>query len=596
MIPDSFLNELQYRADIEGVVGGYVALKRSGRMLKGLCPFHGEKSPSFYVYPETQSFYCFGCGAGGSVINFVERAENLSFVDAVKHIASRSGMTMPEEEQDNGTARMKLRVLEANRAAARRFFDNLAGESGKEALEYLRGRGLSPGAIRRFGLGYAPEKWSDLTDYLKGEGFSANELAAANLSSVSKQNNLFDVFRGRIMFPIIDLSGNVIAFGGRRMGEANGPKYLNTNDTPAFKKSRNLYALNIAKGEKSRRIILAEGYMDVIALHQAGFENAVATLGTAMTTDQAQLIKRYADEVIISYDSDEAGRTAAKRASSILDKLGLKIKILTLNGAKDPDEYIKQFGRDKFIRILDSSSTVTEHEINRLKSINDITTAEGKVAFTRAFCSLAADISSGIEADVYITAVANELGISKSAIVSSVEAIKKNKVKQNAKKADRDLHLFTEETPARRDDPSRGVYKRAASAEDKLIRLLMNHPDYVERVMSEMSAKDALTDVNARIFTALFDKIAAKEALSMTTLSAVLDSVAVAHLSRLLTDEGGLMDDGLVEAMDYANTIKQERYKAGRDLSGADDIALKDYINELSQTKKQSRGRKNAGR
>ena len=573
-------------------MGSYVPLKRSGRMLKGLCPFHGEKTPSFYVYPESQSFYCFGCGAGGGTIQFIQRIENIGFVEAVRFIAERVGLQMPEEAEDDGSARLRLRVLEANREAARRFFDNLSGESGKEALDYLRGRGLSPGAIRRFGLGYAPDNAFSLLDHMRAKGFADNELIAANLVRQNDRGAYFDVFRGRVMFPIIDLRGNVIAFGGRLMGEGKGPKYLNTNDTLAFKKSRNLYALNFAKSQKGDQLILAEGYMDVIALHQGGFGNAVATLGTALTSEQARLIVQYAPEVVIAYDADTAGQAATRRATNLLDQVGLRVRVLTMEGAKDPDEYIKRFGKEKFAQLLLGSGSATDYEILRLKNAHDLTTNDGKVAFTKGFCRLVAGMRNPVEADVYITSIANELGIAKDAILSSVSGIRKQRQREDAQKSDKDLHLFSEETPVRREDPQRAVHRRAAVAEDRLIRLLLKNPDYGGRVMDEMSAEDVVTDLNGRIFMVIFDKIAAKDSLSVTSLSAALDEAAMRHLSWLLATGDGVAE-GLSEAMDYVNTIKAEHHKVDRDLTRDDNAALNEYIQRISKTKKQSGGPKN---
>lgn len=582
-IPDSFLTELQYRADAESTIGSYVELKRSGRMLKGLCPFHGERTPSFYVYPESQSFYCFGCGAGGGIIQFIQRIENLSFVEAVKFLAQRAGLNMPDETDDTA-GRLRMRVLEANRLAARYFFDNLSGENGAAALDYLRKRGLSPGTIRRFGLGFAPEGWSGLMDSLKRRGFSEGELMAAGLISEGRNGRRYDVFRERIMFPIIDLRGSVIAFGGRLMGEGKGPKYLNTNDTPAFKKSRNLYALNLAKAHKGTQLVLAEGYMDVIALHQAGFDNAVATLGTALTPEQARLIGQYAAEVIIAYDSDAAGRRATRRASDIFDQIGMRVRVLDLGQSKDPDEYIKKHGPERFARLLSGSSSATEYEIARLKEQHDISTGEGKIAYIQAFCQLISALRNPVERDVYVSMASAESGVAREAILSSIEEIKSRKRREQERKADRDLHLFSEETPARREDPQRMAHRRAAVAEDRLIRLMLKNPDYAERVMGEMSAGDAVTELNGRIFKAVFDKIAAGEALSVTAVTAALDDMSTRHLGWLLATGDGVAE-GLSEALDYVATIKSEREKAGHDPTTSDPEALREYIETLKKNK-----------
>ncbi len=588
LIPDSFLTELQYRADAESIIRSYVQLKRSGRTLKGLCPFHGERTPSFFVYPETQSFYCFGCGAGGGVINFIQRIENLGFVEAVNFLAQRVGLPMPEETDDTA-GRLRLRILEANREAARHFFKNLSGEGGHQALDYLRSRGLMAGTIRRFGLGYAPESWQGLTDHLKHRGFTEDELVAAGLTARGESGRCYDVFRGRVMFPIIDLRGAVVAFGGRLMGEAKGPKYLNTNDTPAFKKSRNLYALNMAKSHKGDQLILAEGYMDVIALHQAGFGNAVATLGTALTPEQARLISQYAAEVVIAYDADTAGRRATRRAADLFDQIGLRVRVLELEGAKDPDDYIKKRGKERFAQLLSGSQSATEYEIARLREQHDLNSGEGKISFVQAFCQLMATLRSPVETDVYVSMIAGELGIAKEAILASIADIKSRKQREQAKKIDRDLHIFAEETPSRREDPKRAIHRRAAVAEDRLIRLMMKNPDYAERVAEQMSAHEAVTELNGRIFKAVFDKIAAGETLHMASLSASLDQAATRHLSWLLATGDGVAE-GLTEALDYVNTIKAERARAERDPTESDSKELQDYIDTLKKIKRQSGG------
>ena len=316
--PESFLQELKLRNDITELVSSYITLKRRGRNMVGLCPFHGEKTPSFNIYTENGSFYCFGCGVGGDVITFVMKMENLDYVDAVKFLAQRAGMDMPEDSYDDSMSKLRTRVYEANREAARYYYKILYSPDGKNGLDYFHGRMLTDRTIRHFGLGFADDDWSSLSDYLIGKGFSKNELVAANLAVKQRNGNgIYDRFRNRVMFPIIDLRGNVIAFGGRIMTDEK-PKYLNTSDTPVFKKSENLFSLNNAKNSGSRTLILCEGYMDVIAVNQAGFQNAVATLGTALTREQAMLMKRYADEVVICYDSDEAGQDTycAKRQGS----------------------------------------------------------------------------------------------------------------------------------------------------------------------------------------------------------------------------------------------------------------------------------------
>ncbi|MEG2074569.1 MAG: DNA primase, partial [Angelakisella sp.] len=364
MLPESFLNELKYRCDIEQTNSSYLPLRRRGRNLTGLCPFHSEKTPSFTVYPENQSFFCFGCGAGGDIISFIKRIENLDYIEAVRFLAQRAGMEMPENAED-GSHKLRLKIQEMNREAAKYYHTMLMADCGKAARTYLIGRGMTKAMVTKFGVGYAPDGWQGLADHLRAKGYTNDEMAAAALVSHGKNGGVYDSFRDRVIFPIIDLRGGVIGFGGRVM-QGSGPKYLNSSDTLVFKKSRNLFALNLAKSTKRKQILLAEGYMDVISIYQAGFDNAVATLGTALTEEQARLISGYTSEVVIAYDSDGAGQTATKRAVDILERVGLKLKILSMAGAKDPDEYIKKFGAERFELLIEGSKSSLDFEISKL--------------------------------------------------------------------------------------------------------------------------------------------------------------------------------------------------------------------------------------
>ena len=356
--------ELRNRADIESTISSYVNLKRAGRISKGLCPFHGEKTASFTVYPDTQSYYCFGCGNGGDVITFIKNIENLDYIDAVRFLADRVGLDVPDENSYDSTMnKRRLRMLEANREAARFFHKCLQTKEGAIGYRYFKGRGLTDETIVKFGLGFAPDSFNALTNYLISKGFTKEELVFANLARRSQKNpqNIYDNFRNRIMFPIIDVKGNVIAFGGRVMDDSK-PKYLNTSDTLVYKKSMGVFALNLAKKSGKDSLILCEGYMDVIALHQAGFTNAVAGLGTALTSEQAQLLSRYASEILISYDADEAGQKAAARALTIFKKTNAKIKILRLSGGKDPDVLSsRQAGETALFSVQDSAFPLPLH-------------------------------------------------------------------------------------------------------------------------------------------------------------------------------------------------------------------------------------------
>ena len=440
-IPASYIQELSRRNDIYDVVSASVSLKRAGRLYKGLCPFHSERTPSFMVYPDTQSFYCFGCGKGGDVIKFTMEINNLTYIEAVRLLAERSGMPLPDE--DDGQARLKSRILEMNKLAARFFFDCLNSEKGKDARKYLRDRMLRDKTIVNFGLGYAPNEWDALYRYLIGKGFTEDEITSGYLARKRDNGRAYDIFRNRVMFPIIDLRGNVIAFGGRRLADSdNGPKYLNSGDTPVFKKSNGLFALNLAKKSGSKRFILCEGYMDVIAMHRAGFNYAVATLGTALTQNQAKLIADYADKVIIAYDSDEAGQKATKRAMDIFAREDIRIQVLQMEGAEDPDEYIKKFGAERFEMLIEGANSALDYSIAKLRKNYDISDPTQRAEYLNKACDVLAGINDTILQDVYCSRLSEETNTDKAAIKTrldrSIRKVKRQQAGQRQAAVDRE--------------------------------------------------------------------------------------------------------------------------------------------------------------
>lgn len=585
MIPESFIEELKYRSDIEQIVSPYVRLKRSGRNLTGLCPFHSEKSPSFVVYPENQSFYCFGCGAGGDIITFVRQIEHLEYVEALRFLAEKAGMTLPEDARDDETARVRLRVLELNREAARFFHSVLISPAGKPGLDYLRGRGLTDKTIRRFGLGYAPGEWSSLRDHLRGKGFSEQEMLLAAVVSKGRNGGVYDTFRERVIFPIIDLRGGVIGFGGRILGEG-GPKYLNSADTPVFKKSRGLFAMNIAKATKENRLILAEGYMDVIAIHQAGFDNAVATLGTALTPEQARLISQYTGEVIIAYDSDGPGQKATMRATGLLGQTGVKIRVLAIKDAKDPDEYIKKFGATRFKMLLDGSANSTEFEILGIRQKYDLSTDDGKVGFLREFAAAMAALPDRLEADVYIGRIAAELTVSRDALAEQVAALRKKNFRAREKKERRDLKIYSETVPNQPRDPQRSKYLRYALAEDKLIALLMKNPDYGAEICEKITPGEFVTDANREIFSVIANRISQSLPVDLMSLSSSLPMEAMGRLSYLLASSEARTYT-IEEANDYIDVILSFRQtKTGDEVGCMPEDELLEYIQKLASKKK----------
>lgn len=581
--PQAFLDELKNRSEITSVISSYVNLRRSSRNLVGLCPFHSEKTPSFTVFPETQSYYCFGCGAGGDVITFVRNIENLDYPEAVRFLAQRAGMTVPENGEDNAAARLKARVYEINRLAARWFFDRLVAPEGEAVRAYLLGRKLTVQTIRHFGLGWAPESFNLLTDYLKGQGYTDRELVTAGVAGQSrKTGRAYDYFRGRVMFPIIDLRGSVIGFSGRVLGN-DGPKYLNSPDTPVFKKTKNLFALNFAKNSKEQRMILVEGNVDVITLHQAGFINTVATLGTSLTDDQARLIAGYAKEVVVAYDSDGAGRKATTRAFSFFDELGVKVRVLKIPGVKDPDEYIKKFGAQRFKMLLDESASVTDYKLTEIAQKNDVSTPSGKVSYLKEAASVLADIRSPVERDVYIRKLGNDLGVSHEAIAEQVKNLLQRRRKVQEKQ-DADNLVRSVSRPDRKEDPDRTAHKKAAVCEDTLLSLLYKNPDKLETVTDKLSEDDFVTGQNRRVFEALCRVIRESGVPDLTRLSAFLNDADLSHMSRLIATAPPFDSKMLEECIRELKTIASAPDETA--ISKMDDDALASYIDQLKKGKK----------
>ena len=505
-IPDEFIEELRQRNDIESVVSSYVTLKRRGSTSVGLCPFHSEKSPSFTVYPSSNSYYCFGCGAGGDPITFIRGIENLDYIEAVRFLAERCGMRMPESGYDDTMQKLRVKIYEINRAAARFFHEQLKTPEGKVGLDYFRERELSAKTIKHFGLGYAPESWDALHKHLRGLGFTDDLIFQADLISKRKSGNgYYDRFRGRVMYPIIDLRGNVIAFGGRRINneDKSVAKYINSSDTPVYKKSTVLYALNYAKNSKHKGIILAEGYMDVIALHQAGFDNAVAACGTAFTQEQARLLSRYTDEIIVTLDADEAGQKATNRTIEILKSTGMNIRVLRVDGAKDPDEFIKKFGAGRFQALLDGANNDIEYKISAAKAKFDITTDDGKLSALKQISQILSQTDDPIARDLYTGRVADEFGISKDVLIRQINVMFKSRV--NNERKQRINKEISRPVSTDRVNPEKRFNTRAAMAEETISALLFSDPSLYEYASSLIKADDFVTTFNARVYKYLCD-------------------------------------------------------------------------------------------
>lgn len=584
MLSDQFLQELKYRSDIEQVVGSYVNLRRRGRTLSGLCPFHSEKSPSFTVYPDTQSFFCFGCGAAGDVINFIRRIENLDYMEAVRLLAQRAGMQVPEEAGDDRSSRQRKRILELNRDAARYFHRSLMSEAGRPGRAYLIGRGLTRDTIVHFGIGYAAEGWDGLANAMRQQGYTKEELLAAHLVSEGARGGIYDTFRNRAIFPIIDLRGNVIAFGGRNLGE-KGPKYLNSSDTPVFKKSRNLFALNFAKGSPRKGLILCEGYMDVVSLHQAGFTNAVATLGTALTEEQCRLIAQYTGEVLLSYDSDGPGQAATQRATGLLEAAGVKIKVLSIPDAKDPDEFIKKFGAERFEQLIEGSSSATDFAISKLRGENDVTTAEGKVSFLKQFAVLMAGLPNPIEREVYLSKICRELEVDKAAVAGQIEREQKKRSYRDRKKEERELiSPPMKNTMNREDELLWRQHPREMKAAERLLRYLLRHPDQAESLRDRLPENYLLSEGDRTLYRALLQRGLAGRELTITALGETLPPQAVDRVAKWqLPGEPPVSEQ---EAEDCLRCLQRYAAQISREeLGQLSGEALKQYIAALNREK-----------
>ena len=583
-IPRSFIENLRMSCDMENIVSSYVKLKRQGRNLAGLCPFHSEKTPSMVVYPDTQSFFCFGCGAGGDVISFIMRIENLDYVEAVKFLAQRVGMTVPEGETQDRASRMKPIILEINRLAARFYHDTLKSPAGEPGRAYFAGRQLTPKTMVKYGLGYAPNSWDALRNYLKEKGFSYEQMAEAGVVNKGRSGGYYDAFRNRVMFPIIDLRKNVIGFGGRVLDDSK-PKYLNTNDTLVFKKSRNLFSLNFAKNHTDGRLILAEGYMDVIAVNQAGFENVVATLGTALTPEQARLIAGYAKEVIIAYDSDGAGRKATDRAVGLLEEAGVSAKILQLRGAKDPDEYIKKFGTQRFKLLLDGAGNVTAYRLGDIRSRYDLETPEGRSGYLTEALKYLATLKSPVEREVYAGELASQTGILRETVLSNLEWEVKMNFRREKKKEWQDI-ASSRELYGDRVNPQRASNLSASLAEEGIIAFLFKNPDYLARIWEKTGEEQFVTDFNRKLFHSLVEKLRLNGGAALSDFAGELSPEEMGRLSAIVNRDFPMTEQVLEDYIRGLEDAKRRNIsqKAG-ELSEDELLAA---VRELQRKKRES--------
>ena len=532
MIPQTYIQELIARTNIEELIGSYTQLKRAGRTYKGLCPFHSEKTPSFIVYPDNQSFYCFGCGAGGDAITFVKKINNLDYVEAVKFLAGRAGMKLPEEDDAQG--RLRSRVNALNRDAARFYFERMNSDKGLQARKYWRGRGLSDSTIRRFGLGYAPDSFRETFVHLKSKGYTEEELLASGIAKKSEKGNLYDVFRNRVMIPIFDVRGNVIAFGGRNLGDEK-PKYINSPETLVYKKSHTIFALNLAKKSTSKRYILCEGYLDVISLHQAGFDTAVAACGTALTSEQVRMLSDYAEEVVLCYDSDEAGQKATARAMQLFESSNVKVTVLTLPNEKDPDEFIKRRGAAAFEQLIEGAGNTLEYKMNKFKGKYDLRQPDGQVNYLKDCIELLALAATPTEQDVYAGRLSKEFGVEKRNILSQLENVSRINGRRRQRQIQRDL--LKEGAAARIRLPVGISGEQAlgvAMAQQQLIAALLKQPELLAMVKGKIDAESFLQPELKEAFAIILQREQDQFPFDLPTLSGELSEASMALLSKIL--------------------------------------------------------------
>lgn len=575
-LSDSFLQELKMKTDIEDVISTYVTLKRRGATLVGLCPFHNEKTPSFTVYPATQSFYCFGCGAGGDAITFLKKIENLDYLDAVKTLAQRAGLQMPQEGFDDSLSKRRRRILEMNREAARFYHSVLLSPEGKVGYDYYIGRALSAATINHFGLGFAPNQWDALLKYMRAKGYQPAELVDAGLARKG-QKGYYDNFRNRVMTPIIDVRGNVIAFGGRVLDDSK-PKYINTGDTLVYKKTNELFALNFAKDSKEDALILCEGYMDVIAMHQAGFTNAVAGCGTALTTEQVRLISRYAKEVILTYDADEAGQKALQKAMTLFDQTDVKVRIPALVGGKDPDEIIRTYGRDKFKGMLEGASNETEFRLLALRRQYNLATTQGKIDFIGGALKILATLPP-VEQDLYVSRLSEELGVERQNMKVQLQDLV---ARQGNRREKREFKRIVQENMRKtaRETMATDASLRKLRAEDRLISLLLRYPD-CSRLCKDFDPQWLTPGFAQRVFTLILQRLENGDGTELMDLRDRLTDDEMGRLSGIIA-RGGESADAKQEFSDCLQTIRAEQQKKQESAAGLDDQAFRDLFRHHS--------------
>ena len=576
--PPSFIDELLARNPIEDVVGQYVTLKRSGANMFGLCPFHGEKTASFSVAPDKGIYYCFGCHKGGGSINFMMELEGLSYPDAVRSLAKRAGMEVPEDEEYQSRYKQQERLWALHKEAARFFHGQLYSPIGQNALNYALGRGMSRSILTTFGVGYAPDSWDSMVKAMKAKGYTEQELKDSGLVTVSQKNgNIYDRFRNRLMFPIIDVRGNVIAFGGRTVkSDKDIAKYLNSPETLIFNKRKNLFGLNLAKKTKFPYMILVEGNIDVVALHQYGFNNAVASLGTSLTDEQATLLSRYTEQVVLIYDGDEAGQRATQRAIPMLEKAGIGVKVLQLRDAKDPDEFLKKFGADKFKLLLEGSSNRVEYQLNAIARKYDLKNDEERVKFIQESAELICTLSGAVQREVYGTRAAEAASISYEAMKMEVDKAFKRRINREKKKQEK-IDLAPAQAAMPKSRNIRYDNLKSAMAEENILALILRDPSLMAET-KQLSAVSFSVPLLGRVFEQLRLRYAQGMELSVAGLGD-LEPDEMSHITGIAQRQQG--PASLDALKDCIRTVLTEHQRSG---VSSDEDLLK-FRNQLKENK-----------
>ncbi|MBO5440673.1 MAG: DNA primase [Clostridia bacterium] len=560
IISPEIIDDIKFKNPIEDVISSYVNLKRAGSNYNGLCPFHSEKTPSFTVFPSTQSFYCFGCGAGGDAITFVMRTENLDYLSALRVLASRCGVTIPENDVlTTGKKEVgRQRILEMNKEAAKFFHNCLLDEKlGAPGRKYLMNeRKLSMAVINHFGLGYAPNNFFMLHDHLKKLGYTDDEMVVGFLCG-KNDRGIYDYYRNRVIFPIIDIVGNVIAFGGRVLDDSK-PKYLNTSDTPAFKKSKNLFALNFAKNHCEKQLVLCEGYMDVIALHAAGIENAVATLGTAITPEQARIFSRYTKKVIISYDSDEAGQRAADKAFKLLQEVGVDVKILKMKDAKDPDEYIKKFGASSFRSVIDDSKSKFEFECEKILTKYNILNTDEKVKAGHEICIAIASYPSEIEREIYCQKMSKVLDIPKESIKRDVLSIIKRRSREAKRNEETELYRKSSGI-GDRVNPSSAEFLKANKIEEAILGLMQLYPSHLKLAIEKMKTEDFVTPLCKKIFKKIKECYEKTGKFDIAFIEENFNVDEISRITKMMAERQRLATNGEDVLLELISSLSKEK-------------------------------------